>query len=106
MAATMKQIGQIKTELEAGRFSFSLHAFERAVERNIGDQEIREAGAGALIIESYPDDKYGPSCLLLGFTRTGRPLHIQVPLAETPGVKIVTIYEPNLDEWVGYAVRR
>ena len=106
MAATMKQVGQIQTELEEGRFSFSLHAFERAVERDIGDQEIIEAGTGALVIESYPNDKYGPSCLLLGFTRTGRPLHIQVSLAETPDVRIVTIYEPNLDEWVGYTVRR
>ena len=106
MAAAMKQVGQIKAELQAGSFTFSLHAFERAVERDIGEWEIREAGEGALVIEFYPDDKYGPSCLLLGFTRTGRPLHIQVSLAETPGVRIVTIYEPDPDEWTGYAVRR
>ncbi len=102
----MKAIGQIKAELQAGSFSFTLHAFERAVERNISEREIREAGAGALVIESYPDDKYGPSCLLLGFTRAGRPLHLQVSVVETPDLRVVTIYEPNPDEWVGYAVRR
>ena len=31
----------------------------------------------AVIIEDYPDDKYGPSCLILGYTKNGRPLHIQ-----------------------------
>ena len=106
IAVAMKEIGQVKAELLAGNFSFTLHAFERAVERNISEREIREAGAGALVIESYPDDKYGPSCLLLGFTHTGRPLHIQVSLAETPDLRVVTIYEPDPYEWVGYAVRR
>ena len=35
---------------------FTRHAFKRAVERNISDQEIRVAGAQARIIEDYPDD--------------------------------------------------
>jgi hypothetical protein len=31
--------------------------------------EIEDAiGSRAEIIEDYPDDKYGPSCLILGFT--------------------------------------
>lgn len=102
----MKSINHVIFELRAGDFVFSLHAFERAVDRDISDREIMEAGEHALIIESYPDDKYGPSALLLGFTGAGRPLHIQVSLAETPGVKIVTIYEPDPDEWIAHAVRR
>ena len=28
------------------------------------------------MIEDYPEDKYGPSCLLLRFTSANRPLHI------------------------------
>nr|VFK36347.1 MAG: protein of unknown function (DUF4258) [Candidatus Kentron sp. SD]VFK38547.1 MAG: protein of unknown function (DUF4258) [Candidatus Kentron sp. SD]VFK79001.1 MAG: protein of unknown function (DUF4258) [Candidatus Kentron sp. SD] len=48
------------------------------VERNISVTEIREAGEKAFIIEDYPDDKYGPTCLLLGSTVAGRFLRIQV----------------------------
>lgn len=55
---------------------FSRHAFKRAIERNISDAEIRQAGAQAKIIEDYPGDKYAPSSLLLGFTVIDRPLHI------------------------------
>ena len=49
----------------------------RAVERNISEQEIRAAGATAEVIENYPDDKYSPSALLLGFTAAGRALRRQ-----------------------------
>ena len=27
------------------------------------------------MIEDYPDDKYGPSCLVLGFTAEGKAIH-------------------------------
>ncbi|MBI3245656.1 MAG: DUF4258 domain-containing protein [Deltaproteobacteria bacterium] len=76
------------------------------MERNISDQEIRQAGAQTNVIEDYPDDKYSPSCLLLGVTQTGRPLPIQVSLAETELVKIITLYEPDLNEWVNDSQRR
>ena len=84
----------------------SRHAFIRIGERNISELEIREAGTDARMIEDYPDDKYAPSCLLLGFTRSGRSLHLQVALADTPMLRIITIYEPNPDEWIDYSARR
>ena len=89
-----------------GEFEFSRHALKRVVERNISDQEIRQAGAQATVIEDYPDDKYSPSCLLLGFSETGRPLHVQVSLADTDLARIITIYEPDPNEWVNYSQRR
>ena len=102
----MKTIEQIRNQLAAGEFEFSRHALRRAVERNIGEQEIRQAGMSASVIEEYPHDKYSPSCLLLGFTRTGRPLHIQVSFADTGFTRIVTLYEPRAAEWISHARRR
>jgi hypothetical protein len=97
---------KVRSQLSTGEFAFSRHALKRVVERNIGDQDIRQAGMHATILEDYPDDKYSPSCLLLGFTNTGRPLHIHVSVAETELVKIITIYEPDPSEWVKYSQRR
>lgn len=68
--------------------------------------EIRQAGGQARIIEDYPDDKYTPSCLLLGFTKTRRPLHIQVSYVDADLLKIITIYEPDEGEWYDYSRRR
>jgi hypothetical protein len=102
----MKTLEDVRKQLAAGKFEFSRHAFRRAVERNISEQEIREVGAQAEIIEDYPEDKYSPSALLLGFTAAGRPLHFQVSFAETDLTKIITIYEPDPSEWLDYRTRR
>jgi hypothetical protein len=102
----MKTLADIRRQLAAGEFEFSRHALHRVVERNIAEQEIREAGANAEVIEDYPDDKYSPSALLLGFTAAGRPLHFQVSYAETDMTKIITIYQPNPAEWENHRKRR
>ncbi len=102
----MKSLSVIRQDLTEGNYDFSRHAFRRAVERNISETEIREAGARAEEIESYPDDKYSPSGLLLGFTRSGRALHFQVSYSDGNLTKIITIYEPDPDEWVEFRVRR
>ena len=92
--------------METGQFEFSRHAFRRVVERNISEHEIREAGLDAEVIEDYPDDKYSPSGLLLGFTAVGRPLHFQVSYADSDLTKIITIYEPDPNEWIDFRTRR
>ena len=102
----MKTILVIQQQLAAGQFEFSRHAFRRAVERNISEQEIREAGAKVEVIEDYPDDKYSPSSLLLGFTTVGRPLHFQVSFVDASFVKIITIYEPDPNDWIDHRIRR
>jgi hypothetical protein len=102
----MKTIDETRRQLSYGQFEFSRHAFRRAVERNISDVEIMQAGQQAKIIEDYPDDKYAPSCLLLGFTAAQRPLHLQVSYADTPFVRIVTLYEPDEEQWINYEQRK
>ena len=99
-------IEQIRKDLAAGRFEFSRHAFHRAVERNISADEIVQAGTMAEVIEEYPDDKYLPSCLLFGFTRKQRPLHMQVCYTDTNVVKIITLYEPDPQQWKEHRKRR
>ena len=102
----MKTLDDIHRQLAAGEFEFSRHAFKRTIERNILDAKIQQAGAQARIIEDYPEDKYAPSSLLLGFTVAGRPLHIQASRVDSDLLKIITIYEPDPAEWYDYARRR
>jgi hypothetical protein len=102
----MKSLAQVQIQLSTGEFNFSRHALRRLVERNISELEIMQAGLRSEIIEEYPDDKYSPSCLLLGFTQARRALHIQISLADTRLLKIITLYEPDEEEWVNYSERR
>lgn len=99
-------IKDIREKIASGLFEYSKHAADRSILRHITIQELREAVAGAEIIEDYPDDKYGPSCLVPGFTRQGRPLHIQCSYPSRPLIRIVTIYEPDPDEWIDWKARR
>lgn len=94
--------------LSNGQYSLSRHALRRMVERNISDAMIRDSGVAACLIEDYPDDKYSPSCLVLGFTDDGnQPLHVQVSRSLNPTVHIITLYVPSPEMWIeGYTRRR
>ena len=102
----MKTLLDVQRQLTRGEFQFSRHAFRRVVERNISEQEICEAGRNAEVIEDYPEDKYSPSAPLLGFTAGGRPLHFQISFGDAPVVRIITIYEPDPNEWIDHRKRR
>ena len=99
-------IEDVRFRLRSGDFEFSRHALRRAVERDITEAEIREVGLSAELVEDYPDDKYSPSCLVLGFTENGRALHLQVCYSSGERVKIVTLYDPDPDEWIDFRTRR
>jgi hypothetical protein len=89
----MAVIDDIREKIEAEQFEFSKHAVDQGIIRRISVQETREIFGDAEVIENYPEDKYGPSCLILGKTKEGRPLHIQCSYPSRPLIKIITIYE-------------
>jgi len=101
----MELIEGIRNKINQNLFEFTKHAADRMILRNITINEIREAIQSGQVIEDYPQDKFGPSCLVLGFTRNERPLHIQCSYPIRPLIKIVTLYEPNPDEWIEHKIR-
>jgi len=102
----MARIDDIRNKIAHGQFEFSQHAVDQSIVRHISVQELREAIAVSEVIEEYPDDKYGPSCLVFGVTLTRRPIHIQCSYPSRPLVKIITLYEPDPQRWVDFKVRR
>ncbi len=98
------EIEGIRGKISAGEYRFSDHAVKSMIKRSIDRVEIEEAVLVGEIIEKYPDDKYSPSCLIYGKTKSGRNLHVQLSLP--PLVVIITAYEPDATEWIGYKVRR
>jgi hypothetical protein len=97
----------IRDKVRRRRYEFSRHAVDQSILRDIRVAELEEALQDrSEIVEDYPDDKRGPSCLILGFTNAGRPLHIQVSHAYRPLLKIITLYEPDSDHWIGLRQRK
>jgi hypothetical protein len=98
------EIEEIRVKISVEEYRFSDHAVKRMIKRNIERIEIEEAVITGEIIEEYPDDKYSPSCLIYGRTKSNRHLHVQVSIP--PTVVIITAYEPDESEWINYRVRR
>ncbi len=91
-------IQNIRSQVVNGDYRLTLHSFERCAERGISPDEIRQVILSGEIIEDYPEDKYGPSCLIYGITEKGRILHVQCSFNP---VWIITAYDPTLnpDDW-------
>lgn len=67
-------------------------------DRMISPSEIRAAIATGQLIEDYPGDVRGHSCLLLGSGDSGRPIHV-VCAPKPEYLAIITAYIPHPDQW-------
>lgn len=95
----------IKEQVREGNYQLKLYALERASSRGIDPLEIKEALLNGEIIEDYPDDKRGKSCLVNGKTGSGRYLHLVCGIAYNI-LWIITVYEPDPKEWIDSRTRR
>jgi len=96
--ATDPTIASLRNNVRAGDYRFTIHGFERCVERSISPSEVTDAILSGEIIENYPEDKYGPSCLICGTSKGGRIIHVQCSIGP---VWIITTYDPTSEpeEW-------
>jgi len=82
------------------RIVYTEHAVDEmnAEQEIISIDEIRQVIFKGEIIEDYPEDKRGHSCLMFSHTSKGRPVHIVCsPKEEYLG--IIIAYIPTLDKW-------
>ena len=70
---------------------------DQSIIRHISVQEIRETFANGEVIEDYPEDARGHSCLMLAFVAK-RPLHV-VCAPKDDYLVIISAYLPNDQEW-------
>ena len=94
----MMDISDVKERVKHGRYRISFSHTEKLRQRKIEIRELEEAVSTGEIIEDYPTDPRGPSCLILGYTQGDRPLHIVCGIMEAE-LLVITAYEPNLEEW-------
>jgi len=87
---------------EAGnkKIVYTFHAIYEmnAEDEMISTEEIREVILHGEIIEDYPSDKRGHSCLMFGFSSTGRPVHV-VCSPRDEFLWVITTYLPKEEKW-------
>lgn len=97
---------ELARKAAAGLLEITAHATDRMAARRISGADIKQVLATGQAVEKYPADRYGPSCLIFGFTGTGRPLHVVCSYPSRPLVKIITAYEPSPVEWLSDFITR
>jgi hypothetical protein len=92
-------IKQIRDKILNGEWVLSQHARKRAGQRCVKNLEIVVAIANGEILENYPKDQKGHSCLVLGYTKEGKTLHAVCGFDPCGTLVIITVYFPELPKW-------
>ena len=101
------KIQLILDAVRSHRLRISDHADEEATNDGLGLDFILASIERGEIIEDYPDDTPYPSCLVLGWDSTGRPIHSVWAYDESSAwVVLVTVYAPDPTRWVNWRERR
>ncbi|MBI4653438.1 MAG: DUF4258 domain-containing protein [Nitrospirae bacterium] len=82
------------------RIIYTAHAVDEmnAEDELISVEEVRQVVFNGEIIEDYPEDKRGHSCLMFAMPDTKRPVHI-VCAPKEEYLAIITAYIPSLEKW-------
>jgi hypothetical protein len=84
----------------AQRLLFLPHAIRQMShpDRMIMPEEVERVVLGGEVIEDYPTDPRGHSCLLLGFGDNALPIHV-VCAPKDEYLAIITAYRPAPQQW-------
>ena len=91
-------IEEIRRKLLDGKYIVSFTHTEKLRVRRIRAQELEQVAQVGTIIEEYPNDPRGPSCLIFGLAGK-RPLHVLCGRLDAEEILVITAYEPDQGEW-------
>ena len=91
----------------ANQVRISDHADEEATADGLSFDEICFSAIHGEIIEDYPAYKPLPSCLALGNTSGGVPVHsVWAYNAEIAWAALITVYRPDPEQWINGRERK
>lgn len=84
----------IQDRIRETRYYYSKHGDQERQNDNLTFAEIEESLLASRILEQYEDTGRGESCLAVGFTAAGKPVHVVCGIRED-WLVIITIYIPR-----------
>ena len=89
----------IRNEIEKQSYEISLHADDERIADELTVSQLEIVLSQCKIIEHYPNDPRGESCLILGFTPEGIPVHIVCGKNPSGHLILITVYIPTMPKW-------
>ncbi|MBI4007747.1 MAG: DUF4258 domain-containing protein [Planctomycetes bacterium] len=97
-------IREIKEKIRLGEYEISYHAEKERYAEDITITDIETAITNGEILEDYPDDPRGSSCLILGYSQN-RHIHIVCGYTSLKWIRIITVYLPKRPKWIDERTR-
>lgn len=99
-------IEAVREKVGQGKYVVAFTHTEKLRSRRIEADDIEQAIKAGMVIEEYPHDPRGSSCLILGLVG-GKPLHVLCGRLDAEEILIITAYEPDPTEWeADWRIRR
>lgn len=90
----MLDIEWVKAKVSMEEYYYSYHGDQERQNDNLSVLEVEEAFLSGRMLEQYPDTGRGISCLVVGFSNSGKPIHILCGRRGEDMV-IITVYIPT-----------
>lgn len=95
----------IRDRVATDEYLFTLHADEERRNEGLEISDIETVLKAGVILEDYPDDPRGPSCLVYGESQ-GIPVHVVCGRNRSGWLVIITVYRPGPPRWESPTTRR
>jgi hypothetical protein len=89
----------IRAEIERQSYEISLHADEERLADILTVSDLEFALSDCAIIEQYPDDPRGESCLVTGLTPEEKSVHVVCGKNPAGHLILITVYIPTMPKW-------
>jgi len=102
-------IDEIRQLIREGRYEISLHAQQERLDDDLDISEVEAAIAHGEILENYPSDPRGTSCLVAG-QAGAKSVHVVLGWARKIDgseqvLRVITVYLPQPPKWKDYRTR-
>jgi hypothetical protein len=102
-------IEEIRELVQAGHYEVSIHAQQERLEDDLDINEVEAALLQGELIEDYPEDPRGPSCLV-GSLAGSKPIHVVIGWATRKQqlertLRVITVYIPRPPQWTDLRTR-
>jgi hypothetical protein len=99
------EIRTVQEKVRQGDYEISYHAEKERYAEDISLADIEAAILKGEVLEDYPEDPRGESCLILGYAEA-RPIHVVCGYTSTRSIRVITVYLPKPPKWKDERTRR
>jgi hypothetical protein len=96
--ASALQLSWIQERIRTNEYLYTLHADTERRDDGLSTVDVEDALLSGAILEDYPNDPRGPSCLVCGSARS-QPIHVVCGRNRSEWLVLITVYVPTLPKW-------